>query len=74
LLYLFPVEQNFPCDERREAFIARQMTALRAMGVTADALAREEALLRGAGAAQRLFAVLFATPPASADAPPHDGG
>jgi hypothetical protein len=46
-------------DQRREAFIARQLAALREIGLPPQSLAREEALLRGGLVAGRAFAALL---------------
>ena len=51
-----------PDPQRREAFIARQLAALRDLGLPEAALARAEALLRGGLAAGRVFAALLDFP------------
>ena len=50
-------------DARREAFITRQLAALRDLGLPPALLAREEALLRGGLAAGGAFAALLAPKP-----------
>ena len=47
-------------DDRRERFIAAQIEGLRALGLAAEALAREETMLRGGFAQRGLFRDLFA--------------
>jgi hypothetical protein len=44
--------------EWRERFIRRQLAALRDLGLSPEALAREEALLRGGYAVEAAFAAL----------------
>lgn len=51
--------QPDPRDQRREAFIARQIAALRELGFSDAALAREEALLRGGLVGAQVFAALL---------------
>jgi hypothetical protein len=50
-------------EQRREAFIASQLAALRDLGLPPAILAREEALLRGGLAAGRAFAALLQPKP-----------
>jgi hypothetical protein len=47
-------------DPRREAFITRQLAALRDLGLPPAILAQEKALLRGGVAAGGAFAALLA--------------